>query len=99
MTTLSIFDQSQPEKARKVTGNPEEIRELLARHGVRYEQWPTKDLPADASQEDILEAYSEEVSKLKHECGFQTADVISLNPDNPQKEAFRQKFLDEHTHS
>ena len=46
MTTLSIFDQSQPEKARKVTGNPEEIRELLARHGVRYEQWPTKDLPA-----------------------------------------------------
>ena len=99
MTTLSIFDQSQPEKAHTVTENPERIRELLARHGVRYEQWPTKDLPADASQEDILEAYSEEVSKLRKECGFQSADVISLNPDNPQKDAFRQKFLDEHTHS
>jgi len=38
MTTLSIFDQSQPEKAHTVTENPERIRELLARHGVRYEQ-------------------------------------------------------------
>ena len=98
MTTLSIFNQSQPERASKVTENPAEIRDLLARQGVRFEQWPTRDLPADASQEDILQAYGAEVAKLKEECGFQTADVISLNPDNPQKEAFRQKFLDEHTH-
>ena len=26
-------------------------------------------------------------------------DVVSLAPDNPDKDAFRQKFLDEHTHS
>ncbi|RBP30997.1 acireductone dioxygenase apoprotein [Marinobacter pelagius] len=99
MTTLSIFDQSQPERARTVTEEPSEIRELLATQGIRFEQWPTRDLPADATQEQILEAYSEEVARLKEECGFQTADVINLNPDNPQKEAFRQKFLDEHTHS
>ncbi|MCM0612514.1 cupin [Marinobacter sediminum] len=98
MTTLSIFDQNQPETARTVMENPSEIRELLAKHGVRFEQWPTRDLPADASQDDILDAYGDEVAKLKAECGFQTADVVSLNPDNPQKEAFRQKFLDEHIH-
>ncbi|QSP94260.1 cupin [Marinobacter salinisoli] len=99
MTTLSIFDQSQPGVARQVTQDTAEIRELLAEQGVRFEQWPTKDLPDDASQEAILAAYHDEVESLKAECGFQTADVVSLNPDNPQKEAFRRKFLDEHTHS
>lgn len=99
MTTLSIFDQSQPETARTVTENPVEIRDLLAGKGIRFEQWPTRDLPADASQEETLEAYDDEVAQLKAECGFQAADVVSLNPDNPQKEAFRQKFLNEHTHS
>ena len=98
MTTLSIFGQDQPERARTFTENPAEIRELLASHGVRFEQWPTRDLPAGASQEEILEAYGDEVAKLQAECGFQAADVVSLNPDNPQKEAFRKKFLDEHTH-
>ncbi|AOY88144.1 cupin [Marinobacter salinus] len=98
MTTLSIFDQNQPETARTVTENPSEIQELLEKHGVRFEQWPTRELPAGASHEDILAAYRDEVAELKAECGFQTADVVSLNPDNPQKEAFRQKFLDEHIH-
>ncbi|HTN34044.1 MAG TPA: cupin [Marinobacter sp.] len=98
MTTLSIFNQSQPETPCTVTDNPEKIRELLAKHGVRFEQWPTRELPANASQDDILTAYRDEVEKLKAECGFKTADVVSLNPDNPQKGAFRQKFLDEHVH-
>lgn len=99
MTTLSIFDQSQPETAHTVTEDAAQIKELLAAQGVRFERWPIRDLPADAAPETILEAYGDEVARLKSESGFQTADVISLNPDNPQKEAFRQKFLDEHTHS
>ena len=37
MTTLSIFDQRQREQAHTVTENPERIRELLARPGVRYD--------------------------------------------------------------
>ena len=99
MTTLSIFYQSVPESPRIVTEDAGKIANLLAEHGVRFEQWATRDLPADASSDDILEAYSGEIQALKEECGFQAADVISLNPDNPQKEAFRQKFLDEHVHS
>jgi 1,2-dihydroxy-3-keto-5-methylthiopentene dioxygenase len=31
--------------------------------------------------------------------GYQAVDVISLKPDNPDRAAFRQKFLNEHTHS
>ncbi|MDO6443984.1 acireductone dioxygenase [Marinobacter sp. 2_MG-2023] len=99
MTTLSIFHTHNPSAAGTVTSDAVEIGQLLNNVGVRFERWPTQDLPADASPEQILEAYSEEVAKLKAESGFQTADVVSLNPGNPQKEAFRQKFLDEHTHS
>lgn len=99
MTTLSIFNQNQPEYPQSVTEDSDEIRCLLAKKGIRFEQWQTRDLPDDASAETILDAYQEEVAALKRECGFQTADVVSLNPDNPQKEAFRQKFLDEHVHS
>lgn len=99
MTTLSIFDAYTPETALMVTDDPAEIGQLLDGKGIRFERWPTQDLPANATQEQILEAYSGEISKLKAESGFQTADVVSLNPDNPQKDAFRQKFLDEHTHS
>ncbi|MBK1874313.1 cupin [Marinobacter sp. 1-3A] len=99
MTTLSIFDAHNPEATPAVTHDSGEIGALLKSKGVRFERWPTQDLPADAAPVEILEAYSAEIAKLKAESGFQTADVISLNPDNPQKEAFRKKFLDEHTHS
>ena len=30
---------------------------------------------------------------------MRSVDVLSMQPDHPQKEALRQKFLDEHTHS
>ena len=98
MTTLSIFDAHNPEAAPTVTRDTGEIGQLLQGQGIRFERWPTRDLPADAAPEKILEVYNREIAKLKVENGFQTADVISLNPDNPQKEAFRKKFLDEHTH-
>ena len=99
MTTLSIFDQKAPETPRVVTEDAGKIANLLAEHGVRFERWSTRELPANASPETILEAYDEEIQALKDQCGFQAADVISLNPDNPQKQAFRHKFIDEHVHS
>ena len=99
MTILSTFDAHNPDTVLTVTDDPTEIGKLLENKGIRFERWPTQDLPADAAPEQILEAYSAEIAKLKSESGFQTADVVSLNPDNLQKKAFRQKFLDEHTHS
>ncbi len=99
MTTLSIFDAHNPDAAKTVTDDAAEIGRLLESKGIRFERWSTHELPADAAPEQILEAYSSEIAKLKAENGFQTADVVSLNPDNPQKDVFRQKFLDEHTHS
>ncbi|SDW51785.1 1,2-dihydroxy-3-keto-5-methylthiopentene dioxygenase [Marinobacter mobilis] len=99
MTTLSIFSQNEPTTAHTVTSDAAEIQRLLAEQGIRFEQWPTRAFAANASAEEILEAYADDVARLKAECGFQTADVVSLTPDHPDKLAFRQKFLDEHTHA
>ena len=99
MTTLSIFAQDNPQTPTRVTRDGDEIAELLAGKGIRFERWPTRDLPAEADADRILQVYADEVERLKRERGFQTADVVSLTPDHPQREAFRQKFLDEHIHS
>jgi 1,2-dihydroxy-3-keto-5-methylthiopentene dioxygenase len=99
MTTLSIFNPDKPESPEQVVENPADIARLLKEQGVRYERWPTRALPAGATGDDILEAYADEVAHLKEESGFATADVVSLTPDNPDKEAFRKKFLDEHIHT
>src|SRR5690606_42026475 len=81
------------------TRDGDEITQVLNSVGVRFERWPTRELPVDATAEQILETYAEEVERLKVENGFQTADVISLNPQHPQKDELRKKFLDEHRHS
>jgi cupin superfamily acireductone dioxygenase involved in methionine salvage len=46
----------------------------------------------------VIEAYQHAIDKLVAEKGYQSWDVISLRADNPQKEALRAKFLNEHTH-
>ena len=56
MTTLSIFHQNQPEQAQTVVTDPDTIRNKLSAHGVHFDRWATRDLPADATQEEILEA-------------------------------------------
>ena len=95
MSTLTIFRDDEPGTVLSETQDGTEIARILNGVGVRFERWPTRDLPADASNEQILAAYADEVTRLKEENGFQTADVISLNPDHPQKDELRQKFLNE----
>lgn len=75
------------------------ITEIMNSIGVRFEKWETPhQLAADASQEEVIEAYQADVDRLNAEYGFQSLDVVSLTPDHPDKVAFRGKFLDEHTH-
>jgi 1,2-dihydroxy-3-keto-5-methylthiopentene dioxygenase len=99
MTTLTVFADSKPDTVVSQTQDAAEITRILKDAGVRFERWSTRDLPADASNEQILEAYAAEIALLKAERGFETADVVSLNPDHPDREMFRQKFLNEHRHS
>jgi 1,2-dihydroxy-3-keto-5-methylthiopentene dioxygenase len=78
----------------------EEIRAFLQPHGIWYEHWPVEErLPANPTNEQILEEFAPEVEKLKQRGGFVTADVINVNGQTPNLDAMLAKFDKEHTHS
>ena len=99
MSELRIFATEQPEHAIEVIRDHAAIAQRLAAMDVRFERWQANQpLAADASQEDVLAAYAEDVARLNAEYGFKSVDVVSLRADHPQKMAMREKFLSEHTH-
>jgi 1,2-dihydroxy-3-keto-5-methylthiopentene dioxygenase len=76
-----------------------EITEYLAGIGIDYERWTAnREVSPDASDEEILEAYSEEIEKLKATGGYVTADVINVTPETPGLDAMLDKFNKEHWH-
>lgn len=87
-----------PEQKRTLT-TFDEVREFLAGMEIDYERWATKDsLPSDPSPEQILDAYSAEVDRLKEKSGYTTADVIDIHPATPGLDAMLAKFNIEHWH-
>ena len=83
-----------------MTEDVEVIKSELGAAGIRLERWQAdRELDKDADDDTIIAAYQSEIDKLVAERGYQTYDVVSMNPDHPEKDAFRQKFLEEHTHS
>jgi len=100
MSFLKLYDSAAPDVVTLSLTHGEEIQAFLADHGVRFERWQaSQPLGQEADQEAILAAYDREVTRLKQDNGFQTADVISLTPDHPDKAALREKFLSEHIHT
>ncbi len=80
--------------------DPAEICEYLEPHGIWYEKWDVEGrVGPDATNEEILEAYSEEITRLKEKGGFVTADVINVNRETPNLDELLAKFDKEHTHS
>ncbi len=99
MSILTIHSESDFEPF-EYYADPIEIATRLKQIGVRFERWQVGlALAEDASQESILAAYADSIERLKQQYGFQSADVISITADHPDREALRQKFLAEHTHS
>lgn len=98
MSELTIYDGGI-ENPRSIC-DQQEMSKVLAGHGVRFEQWQAgAALSRESTQDEILAAYDEQVGALKKSSGFQSVDVISLYPEHPQKDAMREKFLNEHIHS
>lgn len=99
MSILAIYPGGRPEQP-EVIHDPEAIGERLETIGVRFERWSAdRALAPDADQDDVLDAYREPVDRLMRAHGFESADVIAVTPDFPDREALRRKFLSEHTHS
>lgn len=87
-----------PDENRTIT-DAEEIREFLSTVGITYERWePAHEVASDASADDILEAYKDEIEKLKASGGYVTADVIDVNAQTPGIEMMLAKFNREHWH-
>lgn len=98
MSLLTVYPDDQPRQGTRFA-DFNDIKNLLSEIGVKFERWSAEcELTPDAGQDAIFKAYQKPIDKLKDLYGFQSVDVISLNPDNPDKAAFRQKFLAEHTH-
>ena len=93
MALLTICNRNQT-----LTGE-DEIRDYLNNLGIEYDRWPTTDRVAPgAPQETILEAYADEIEKLKTSGGYVTADVIDVTPETPGLDEMLAKFDKEHWH-
>ncbi|MES2662134.1 MAG: hypothetical protein V4629_02415 [Pseudomonadota bacterium] len=105
MSALYVFSVEQPEIPLEILNQTHDIKNTLSQANVEYDSWPLRDINSATElqgkdlQEAVLNAYAEDVSFLKNREGYQTADVIRLTTEHPDKLALRQKFLSEHVHS
>ena len=82
------------------SNDPALIADQLAERGIGFERWPAHaELPSGAGPEAVLAAYANEIALVQQRGTYPTVDAIRMTPDHPDREALRQKFLAEHTHS
>lgn len=87
-----------PEENRTIQ-DAQEITRYLASIHIAYERWQAaRELAPDASAEDILAAYADDIERLNARGGYVTADVIDVNPQMPGLDAMLAKFNREHWH-
>ncbi|MFM2080521.1 MAG: hypothetical protein RLZZ124_840 [Cyanobacteriota bacterium] len=102
MSHLQIFSaEAGHEPLPILAGNdPGLITAALAERGIAFERWPARSsLPEAAGPEAILRAYAPEIERVQARGRYPTVDAIRVSPDHPERQALRQKFLAEHTHS
>jgi 1,2-dihydroxy-3-keto-5-methylthiopentene dioxygenase len=100
MSHLTIYAEGNASTPLLETKDFRKISDELGKAGIRLERWSAdREIDENADSDAIIAAYQAEIDRLVAEGGYQTWDVVSMNPDHPEKDAFRRKFLDEHTHS
>ncbi|MCS2158175.1 acireductone dioxygenase [Scandinavium sp. H11S7] len=99
MSALTIFSDKNASEPTWHSTDGHDIQQQLNAKDVRFERWEAdQDLGINPTPETVINAYQHAIDKLVEEKGYQSWDVISLRADNPQKDALRAKFLNEHTH-
>ena len=102
MSNLQIFPAAggSPAAASLASSDPVLIGEALAARGIGFERWPLRgELPEHAEPAAILAAYAPEIARVQALGRYPTVDAIRMTPEHPDRQALRQKFLAEHTHS
>ena len=92
MAVITIPDQNQTLTDRQA------ITQYLSGIGIDYECWDLSRVPTNASADEVLAAYSNEIDELKKRGGYVTADVIDVNQNTVGLEAMLAKFNREHWH-
>lgn len=96
MSFLHVYHEADSDQPLLSTHEGGRIASELAAHGIRFERWPIQaDLAPETDQETVLAAYADDVARLCSESGFVTAEMIGLTPDHPDRQALRERFLDE----
>jgi len=99
MSRLRIFADDRPDAPLIATTDHRDIAAELAKIRVDFEQWQAaKPIVPGDPPDSIIEAYRADIDRINAERGFTTIDVVSIAPDNPNRDAMRAKFLDEHFH-
>lgn len=99
MSRLRIFADDKPDAPELETRDGDAIARELGKIGVAFERWrASKPVAPGAPQEEVIAAYKDDIDRITAERGFTTIDVISIAPDNPNRDELRAKFLDEHYH-
>ncbi len=94
MATLRIPDKNV------TLSDPSAIRQFLDVRGILHERWSVdRELPSDATSEQVLAAYDYLLKPFMDKGGYQTADVIHVDDHTQNLAGIREKFLREHTHS
>lgn len=94
MATLQV-----PDKNVSLT-NESAIRCFLSERNICYDRWGTElPLPDDATDAQVLAAYSHALRPFMEQGGYQSADVVSMTPHTLNLPALRDKFFREHTHA
>lgn len=105
MTLLQIMPEDDGSQVLLRTNDAARIEARLRSLGIGFERWSAAAaLSADADKDEVLDAYKDEVGRLRAEGGYRLVDVVRISPDEadvqwPTKaRAARENFLDEHTH-
>lgn len=100
MSRLRIFTDNVPQAPDFESRDLDVIAGKLGEIGVTFERWQAdKEVSAGATQDEVIAAYKSDIDRISAERGFTTVDVVSIAPDNPQRDEMRGKFLDEHFHN
>ena len=99
MTRLIIHPENGSAQPELDTRAHDLITRELGAIGVVFEHWPAEaELKEGDDETAVLAAYRESLEKLERKGGYQSKDVVRLNPNHPDRVALRAKFLSEHIH-
>jgi 1,2-dihydroxy-3-keto-5-methylthiopentene dioxygenase len=77
----------------------DEITAYLGNIGIDYARWENlQQVSDDATDQEILDSYSNEIEQLKAVGGYVTADVINVIPTTPGLDEMLARFNREHWH-